>query len=54
MNRKKLRANILLLLAALFWGSTFVAQRIAAGAIDPFPFVTPIAVAPSGSDAASL
>ena len=38
MNRKKLRANILLLLAALFWGSTFVAQRIAAGAIDPFPF----------------
>ena len=38
MNRKKLRANILLLLAALFWGSTFVAQRVAAGTIDPFPF----------------
>ena len=38
MNRKRLRANILLLLAALFWGSTFVAQRIAAGSIDPFPF----------------
>ena len=38
MNRKKMRANILLLLAALFWGSTFVAQRVAAGQIDPFPF----------------
>ncbi len=33
-----MRANFLLLLAALFWGSTFVAQRIAAGSIAPFPF----------------
>ena len=36
--RRRLRANILLLLAALFWGSTFAAQRVAAGTIAPFPF----------------
>ena len=36
--KRRLRANILLLLAALFWGSTFAAQRVAAGTIAPFPF----------------
>ena len=36
--KRRIRANILLLLAALFWGSTFAAQRVAAGTIAPFPF----------------
>ena len=36
--KRRLRANLLLLLAALFWGSTFAAQRVAAGTIAPFPF----------------
>ena len=36
--KRRLRANVLLLLAALFWGSTFAAQRVAAGTIAPFPF----------------
>lgn len=36
--KRRVRANILLLLAALFWGSTFAAQRAAAEVIAPFPF----------------
>ncbi len=36
--KRRIRANILLLLAAMFWGSTFAAQRVAAGSIAPFPF----------------
>lgn len=38
MNRRTLRANILLILAAMFWGSTFVAQSIGADYLDPFSF----------------
>lgn len=38
MNRSTLRANTLLLFAALFWGSTFVAQRVATQYLPPFPF----------------
>ncbi len=38
MNRTTLRANILLILAALFWGSTFVAQSVGADYLAPFPF----------------
>ena len=36
--KRRIRANLLLLLAAMFWGSTFAAQRVAAGTIAPFPF----------------
>jgi drug/metabolite transporter (DMT)-like permease len=36
--RKHLRANLLMLLAALIWGSAFVAQRLSLDAIGPFLF----------------
>jgi drug/metabolite transporter (DMT)-like permease len=36
--RKHLRANLLMLLAALIWGSAFVAQRLSLDAIGPFVF----------------
>jgi len=35
----RLRADLLLLLAALLWGTTFVAQKLAAADIGPFLFV---------------
>jgi drug/metabolite transporter (DMT)-like permease len=35
----RLRADLLLLLAALIWGTAFVAQKIGNGAIGPFHFV---------------
>lgn len=38
MNQQTVRANLLLLLAAIIWGSTFVAQKIGMGAIGPFWF----------------
>ncbi|SDJ57173.1 DMT family transporter [Microbulbifer yueqingensis] len=38
MNRKQARAEILLLLAALFWGLAFVPQKIAMAHIEPLAF----------------
>ena len=38
MKHKTLRANILLLLAAVFWGSTFAAQRVSVELLPPFAF----------------
>ncbi len=38
MKHKTLRANILLLLAAVFWGSTFAAQRMSVDILPPFAF----------------
>ena len=38
MDRKTVGANICLILAALFWGSTFVAQSIGAGILSAFAF----------------
>ena len=37
--QKKLRANLLLLVAALIWGSTFVAQTTASDTVEPFTFL---------------
>lgn len=37
--QKKLRANLMLLLAALIWGSTFVAQTTASDTVEPFTFL---------------
>ncbi|CAG4906368.1 hypothetical protein R52603_03418 [Paraburkholderia saeva] len=37
-SRKHLRANLLMLVAALIWGSAFVAQRLSLDAIGPFLF----------------
>ncbi len=37
--QKKLRANIMLLIAALIWGSTFVAQTTASDTVEPFTFL---------------
>ena len=37
--QKKLRANLLLLIAALIWGSTFVAQTAASDTVEPFTFL---------------
>lgn len=36
---KKLGANLMLLIAALIWGSTFVAQTTASGSVEPFTFL---------------
>lgn len=36
---KKLRANLMLLVAALIWGSTFVAQTTASDTVEPFTFL---------------
>ena len=36
---KKIRANLMLLLAALIWGSTFVAQTTASEMVEPFTFL---------------
>ncbi|WP_201643347.1 DMT family transporter [Paraburkholderia metrosideri] len=36
--RQHLRANLLMLIAAVIWGSAFVAQRLSADAIGPFLF----------------
>ena len=36
---KKIRANLMLLLAALIWGSTFVAQTTASDTVEPFTFL---------------
>ena len=38
MNQQTVKANLLLTLAAIIWGSTFVAQKIGMGAIGPFWF----------------
>lgn len=35
----RLRADLLLLLAALIWGTAFVAQKAGLGGIGPFPFI---------------
>lgn len=37
--QKKLRANLLLLIGALIWGSTFVAQTTASDTVEPFTFL---------------
>lgn len=37
--QKKLRANLMLLVAALIWGSTFVAQTTASDSVAPFTFL---------------
>ena len=37
--QKKLRANLLLLVAALIWGSTFVVQTTASDTVEPFTFL---------------
>ncbi len=37
--QKKLRANLMLLIAALIWGSTFVAQTTASDSVEPFTFL---------------
>ncbi|MBR2340819.1 MAG: DMT family transporter [Clostridia bacterium] len=37
--QKKLRANLMLLLGALIWGSTFVAQTTASDTVEPFTFL---------------
>lgn len=39
MNRKKLRANLLLLLTAMIWGAAFVAQSVGMDYIGPFTFL---------------
>lgn len=36
---KKLGANLMLLIAALIWGSTFVVQTTASGLVEPFTFL---------------
>ncbi len=36
---KKLSANLMLLIAALIWGSTFVAQTTASDTVEPFTFL---------------
>ncbi|MDA1044841.1 MAG: DMT family transporter [Verrucomicrobia bacterium] len=38
VSRSLVRADAMLLLAALIWGSTFVAQRMAMASMDPFAF----------------
>ncbi len=37
--QKRLRANLMLLVAALIWGSTFVAQTTASDTVEPFTFL---------------
>ena len=37
--QKKLRANLMLIIAALIWGSTFVAQTTASDTVEPFTFL---------------
>ena len=37
--QKKLRANLMLLVGALIWGSTFVAQTTASDTVEPFTFL---------------
>ncbi len=39
MNRRKLRANALLLLTAMIWGAAFVAQSVSMDYIQPFTFL---------------
>lgn len=39
MNRRKLRANLLLLLTAMIWGAAFVAQSVSMDYIGPFTFL---------------
>jgi drug/metabolite transporter (DMT)-like permease len=36
----RLRADFLLLAAALIWGTAFIAQKVGAAAIGPFLFVS--------------
>ena len=39
MSTKRLFGNIALLIAALLWGSTFVAQSVASDAVEPFTYL---------------
>ncbi len=39
MSSKKMLGNLALLIAALLWGSTFVAQSVASEAVEPFTFL---------------
>ena len=39
MNAKRLRANLLLLLTAMIWGTAFVSQRVSMDYIGPFTFL---------------
>lgn len=39
MSSKRLLGNLALLIAALLWGSTFVAQSVASEAVEPFTFL---------------
>lgn len=39
MSSKKLLGSVALLIAALLWGSTFVAQSVASEAVEPFTFL---------------
>jgi len=39
MSTKRLLGNLALLIAALLWGSTFVAQSVASEAVEPFTFL---------------
>lgn len=39
MSSKKILGNIALLIAALLWGSTFVAQSVASDSVEPFTFL---------------
>ena len=36
MNRQSLRADLIMLLIALIWGTTFIAQRMSIGVVGPF------------------
>lgn len=39
MSKKRFLGNLALLIAALLWGSTFVAQSVASEAVEPFTFL---------------
>jgi drug/metabolite transporter (DMT)-like permease len=65
MRSKELRADILLILTALIWGSAFVAQRVGMDHVGPFTFngmrfvlgaaaLAPLAIRSHGAQAGSL
>lgn len=39
MKKSQLKGNLCLLIAAIIWGSTFVAQSVGTGIVDPFTFL---------------
>ena len=49
MNKKQLRATLLLLLCDFFWGSTFIAQSTAAESLPPFAYLCARSVVGSGA-----